>query len=84
MLKRQFFIIPSRCVTIAPQASNATGLRRITLLRMKRYRLVYRGVRNTYYSLDTHLNKRESLGTGNKDEAQRVIDARTKPLFTSA
>jgi hypothetical protein len=48
---------------------------------MKRYRLVYRGIRNTYYSFDTNLNKRESLGTGNKDEAQRVIDAKNEAVL---
>jgi integrase len=48
---------------------------------MKRYRLVYRGIRNTYYSFDTHINKRESLGTGNKDEAQRVIDAKNEAVL---
>ena len=48
---------------------------------MKRYRLVYRGIRNTYYSFDTHTNKRESLGTGNKDEAQRVIDAKNEAVL---
>jgi hypothetical protein len=37
---------------------------------MKRHRLIYRGIRNTYYSFDTQTNKRESLGTGNEAEAQ--------------
>jgi hypothetical protein len=48
---------------------------------MKRYRLVYRGIRNTYYSFDTHINKRQSLGTGNKDEAQRVVDAKNEAVL---
>src|SRR5581483_6947434 len=43
---------------------------------MKRYRLVFRGSRNTYCCFDTHLNKRESLATSDKDEAQRLIDAK--------
>jgi hypothetical protein len=33
---------------------------------MKRYRLVYRGSRNTFYYFDTHTNKRESLGISDK------------------
>jgi len=48
---------------------------------MKRYRLVYRGIRNTYYCFDTHTRKRESLGTGNKVEAQRVIDAKNEAVL---
>ena len=48
---------------------------------MKRYRLVYRGIRNTYYSFDTHLNRRESLGTGDKHDAQRVIDAKNEAVL---
>jgi hypothetical protein len=47
---------------------------------MKRYRLVYRGIRNTYYSFDTHTNKRESLGTGDKHEAQRLIDVKNEAV----
>jgi hypothetical protein len=48
---------------------------------MKRYRLVYRGSRNTYYYFDTNLNKRESLGTGDKAEAQRLIDAKNEAVL---
>ncbi len=48
---------------------------------MKRYRLVYRGIRNTYYSFDTQTNKRERLGLGNKDEAQRVVDAKNEAVL---
>ncbi len=47
---------------------------------MKRYRLVYRGVRDTYYSFDTHTQKRESLGTNNADEAQRLVDAKDEAV----
>jgi hypothetical protein len=36
-----------------------------------RYRLVYRGVRGgMFYAFDTKLNKRQSLGTPNEDEAR--------------
>ena len=48
---------------------------------MKRYRLVYRGIRNTYYSFDTHTNKRESLGIDNKVEAQRIVDAKNEAVL---
>jgi len=47
---------------------------------MKRYRLVYRGIRNAYYSFDTHTKKRESLGTDNADEAQRLIDTKNEAV----
>jgi hypothetical protein len=48
---------------------------------MKRYRLVYRGSRNMFYYFDTHINKRESLGTSNRDEAQRLIDAKNEAVL---
>lgn len=48
---------------------------------MKRYRLVYRGLRNTYYSFDTQTNKRESLGIGDKAEAQRIVDAKNEAVL---
>jgi integrase len=47
---------------------------------MKRYRLVYRGIRNAYYCFDTHTKKRESLGTGNADEAQRLVDTKNEAV----
>src|ERR1700677_3734167 len=47
---------------------------------MKRYRLVYRGSRNAYYCFDTETNKRESLGTGNSEEAQRLIDTKNEAV----
>ncbi len=47
---------------------------------MKRYRLVYRGIRNAYYSFDTHTKRRESLGTGNADEAQRLVDTKNEAV----
>jgi integrase len=47
---------------------------------MKRYRLVYRGIRDAYYSLDTQTKKRESLGTNNADEAQRLIDTKNEAV----
>ena len=47
---------------------------------MKRYRLVYRGIRNTYYSFDTQTGKRESLGTANEAEAQRLIDTKNEAV----
>ena len=47
---------------------------------MKRYRLIYRGIRNTYYSFDTHTDKRETLGTSHKDEAQRLIDIKNEAV----
>ncbi len=48
---------------------------------MKRYRLVYRGSRNTFYYFDTHTNKRESLGISDKAEAQRLIDAKNEAVL---
>src|ERR1700679_3362052 len=48
---------------------------------MKRYRLVYRGSRNTFYYFDTHTNKRESLGISEKTEAQRLIDAKNEAVL---
>jgi len=48
---------------------------------MKRYRLVYRGCRNTFYYFDTHTNKRESLGVSDKAEAQRLIDAKNEAVL---
>ena len=47
---------------------------------MKRYRLVYRGNRDAYYSFDTHTKKRESLTTRNAAEAQRLVDARNEAV----
>src|SRR5271165_1177278 len=47
---------------------------------MNRYRLVYRGIRNMFYCFDTHTNKRESLGIADKDEAQRLIDAKNEAV----
>ncbi|HEX3797319.1 MAG TPA: hypothetical protein VH413_01355 [Verrucomicrobiae bacterium] len=48
---------------------------------MKRYRLVYRGSRNMFYYFDTHVNKRESLGTSDKAEAQRLIAAKNEAVL---
>jgi hypothetical protein len=47
---------------------------------MKRYRLIYRGLRDAYYSFDIHTNKRESLGTNNAEEAQRLVDAKNEAV----
>ena len=47
---------------------------------MKRYRLVYRGIRNAYYSFDTHTKRRESLGTGKAEEAQRLVDTKNEAV----
>src|SRR5664280_988130 len=47
---------------------------------MKRYRLVYRGLRDAYYSFDIHTKKRESLGTNNTDEAQRLLDIKNEAV----
>lgn len=48
---------------------------------MKRYRLVYRGSRNTFCLFDTHTNKRESLGTGDRAEAERLINAKNEAVL---
>ncbi len=45
---------------------------------MKRYRLVYRGSRDAYYCFDTQTNRRESLGTDKREEAQRLVDTRNE------
>ena len=47
---------------------------------MKRYRLIYRGIRDTYYCFDTQTNKRETLGTGSQTKAQRLIDAKNEAV----
>ena len=41
---------------------------------MRRYRLTYRGVRDTYYAVDNQTGKRESLGTNAKAEAERLVN----------
>jgi len=44
-----------------------------------RYRLIRRGVRNgAFYCVDTKTGKRASLQTGDKDEAQQIIQARNQ------
>lgn len=48
---------------------------------MKRYRLMFRGIRNTYYSVDTHSNKRESLGTADPAEAKRLIAMKNEAVL---
>src|SRR5579871_6483470 len=48
---------------------------------MKRYRLIYRGIRATYYSVDTQTNKRESLATSSQTKAQRLIDAKNEAVL---
>ena len=60
-------------VTVTLLPANARVPHFITLNRMKRYRLVYRGIRDTYYSFDTHAKKRESLGTNNAEEGRRRV-----------
>jgi len=47
---------------------------------MKRYRLIYRGIRDAYYCFDTLTKKRESLGRASADEAQRLIEARNEAV----
>ncbi len=44
----------------------------------KRYRLVRRGERNTFYCFDTLTKKRTSLETGNPEEADRLIAAKNE------
>jgi hypothetical protein len=46
----------------------------------KRFRLIRRGERNTYYCFDTLTNRRESLQTNDADAAQRIIDAKNDAL----
>ena len=46
----------------------------------KRYRLVRRGERNTFYCFDTHNRKRETLGTSNAADARRLVDARNEAI----
>ncbi len=47
---------------------------------MKRYRLIYRGLRDTYYSVEASTGKRESLGTNNPEVAQRLLDAKNEAV----
>ncbi|MBA4147120.1 MAG: hypothetical protein H0X66_03325 [Verrucomicrobia bacterium] len=46
----------------------------------KRFRLIRRGNRNTFYCVDTTTGKRESLGTGNPCEAERLISAKNEAV----
>lgn len=45
---------------------------------MKRYRLIYRGIRDCYYSFDAQTKKRESLATNKEAEAQRLVDTKNE------
>ena len=45
---------------------------------MKRYRLIYRGLRDTFYGFDTHTGKRESLGTNHRATTQRLLDVKNE------
>ena len=47
---------------------------------MKRYRLIYRGLRDTYYSVEASTGKRESLGTNNPEVAQRLLAAKNEAV----
>ncbi len=47
---------------------------------MKRYRLIYRGIRDAYYCFDTLTKKRENLGINDAGEAQRLIEARNEAV----
>ena len=67
-------------VSVTPLAANAMVQHFITLFVMKRYRLVYRGNRDAYYSFDTHTKKRESLTTSNAANAQRLVDAKNEAV----
>ena len=46
----------------------------------KRYRLVRRGERNTFYCFDTHTKKRETLRTSKAADARRLVDARNEAV----
>ncbi len=46
----------------------------------KRYRLVRRGERSTFYCFDTHTKKRETLRTSNAADARRLVDARNEAV----
>ena len=46
----------------------------------KRYRLVRRGERNTFYCFDTQTGKRTSLETNDADAAERLISAKNEAL----
>jgi hypothetical protein len=67
-------------VRVTPVAANATDSHFITIIVMKRYRLIYRGSRDAYYCFDTHTKKRESLGINDANEAQRLVDARNEAV----
>ena len=47
---------------------------------MKRYRLMYRGCRDTYYAVDTQTGKRESLGTNVKADAERLLESKNEAV----
>jgi integrase len=46
----------------------------------RRYRLIRRGERSAYYCFDTRTKKRDSLGTNDLDQAQRLVDARNEAV----
>ena len=46
----------------------------------KRYRLIRRGERNTFYCFDIETQKRTSLETFDRDEAERIIEAKNDSL----
>ncbi len=46
----------------------------------KRYRLVRRGERNTFYCFDTHTKKRETLRTSKAADARRLVDVRNEAV----
>jgi len=46
-----------------------------------RYRLMRRGIRGgKFYCVDTATGKRTSLGTGNEDEAEQIVQAKNQAL----
>ena len=47
---------------------------------MKRYRLIYHGLRDTFYNFDTHTGKRESLGSNDLATAQRLLAAKNEAV----
>lgn len=41
---------------------------------------MFRGIRDTYYIVDTHTKKRESLGTNNAEEAERLLGIKNEAV----
>ena len=54
------------------------GFLQVPIKVMKRHRLIYRGLGDTNYTVETSAGKRECLGTADLETAQRLPDAQKR------